>query len=143
MFTPTTPTSRAFGHELLAVTAENEISVGSSESAPKVWQVKPTGPSGVAAVTTATPVTKCPSTSLKLRDVDGTHDDETTDGPSSPSDSPTGSSPLRLHESPAAFHETVGHQSVDQRRATIEVDARPWHARSCLHRAWPFAQRRE
>jgi len=36
MLTPTTPTSRARGHEWLADTAENEIRDGSSESAPKV-----------------------------------------------------------------------------------------------------------
>src|ERR1700692_2179911 len=64
MQTPTTPTSRARGHEWLPQRAENETSVGSRERAPKVWQVKPTGPSGEAAVTTATPVTKCPRISL-------------------------------------------------------------------------------
>src|SRR5664280_1872091 len=39
--------------------------MGSSESDPKVWLVKPAGPSGVIEVTTTTPVAKWPTISLK------------------------------------------------------------------------------
>jgi hypothetical protein len=39
-----------------------QMSGGSSESALKDWQVKPTGPLGVIAVTIVIPVAKCPRT---------------------------------------------------------------------------------
>lgn len=58
MFTASVPVGRMRGHDVDAVRAANEMRMGSMESEPNVWQVNPTGPSGVEAVTTTTPVAK-------------------------------------------------------------------------------------
>lgn len=52
------------GQEVPPVCAVKYASKGSSDNEPNVWQVKPTGPSGVIAVITTTPVAKLLATSL-------------------------------------------------------------------------------
>ena len=51
------------GHVDEVRAGEKLISGGSSDSEPNDWQVNPIGPSSPAAVTTTTPVAKCPRTS--------------------------------------------------------------------------------
>src|ERR1700691_3412617 len=71
-------------------------------------------------------------------DVDGTHDDETTDGCSRASES-ISLVATQSDESSPTLHETVGHQCVDERHATSAINALHG-AKELMHRARPFAQ---
>jgi hypothetical protein len=57
MLTPTAFAVRTLDHDLLCEVTANDTRIGSSESDPKFWHAKPTGPSSVVALMTTTPVT--------------------------------------------------------------------------------------
>ena len=61
--TQNAPTARIRGHVEEVRAGARLTSGGSSDSDANDWQVKPSGPSGPAAVTTTMPDTKWPSTS--------------------------------------------------------------------------------
>ena len=63
MLTQNAPTARIRGHVEDVRAGATLTSGGSSDNDVNDWQVKPSGPSMPAAVTTTMPDTKCPSTS--------------------------------------------------------------------------------
>ena len=70
-FTQNAPTSRIRGQVVEVRAGAKLTSGGSSDSDANDWQVKPSGPSGPAAVITTIPDTKCPSTSRMIADGTG------------------------------------------------------------------------
>ena len=79
MLTPTTPTSRALGHEWLAETAENEISVGIERQRAERLTGEAHRTIGCRRGDHGDTRDEMSEDLFELRDVDGTHDDEITE----------------------------------------------------------------
>jgi hypothetical protein len=69
MLTVKRPAARSRGHVLEVRAGLKVTKAGSSESDEKDWQVNPSGPRFVSAVTTVNPEAKCPKTCRNLCDV--------------------------------------------------------------------------
>ena len=77
MFTQNRPLASIACHERLTFVGQNSTSGGSSESAAKDWQAKPTGTSSCTVVITVMPVQNWPSTLRNVRGSMGAPDTAT------------------------------------------------------------------